>query len=162
MDVQSEYKAIIDGLMDRLETLRDAGVVFIPKNRRELVLLFIRDTPELDAPSLTRMIEAMGLKPEEVYITNALAANKPQLDEEIKKVSPKVIVTLGPKSALSLLDSEDVAVLRGRFHEYKGFKVMSSYDPASIVGKEDLRQKTWADMKLVMKELGVNGQKKSR
>lgn len=159
MDVQSEYNAIIDGLMDRLETLRDAGVAFIPKNRCKSVLLFLRDGPTLDVDGLTKMIEAMGFKPEEVYITHALAADKPQLDEEIKKVSPKVIVTLGPKAALSLLDSEDVAGLRGRFHEYKGFKVMPSYDPASIVGKKDLRQKTWADMELVMKELGVNGQK---
>lgn len=173
MDVREEYNALIDGVIERLESLRDAGVEYVPKTTYtapdKAGLFIIRDLPP-DAGAqaddvLTAMLTAMGLSREEVYITQAVtndkqtAAVKPSLDEEITKVSPRVIVLLGPMAAMALLGAEDIARLRGRFHDYKGNKVMPSYDPASIIGRKDLRQETWADMQMVMKELEVGEEK---
>lgn len=167
MDVREEYNAIIDGVIERLESLRDAGVEYVPKAACvapvKAALFIIRElAPEAGTQAdnvLTYMLTAMGLSRDTVYITQAdksgqqARADKPGLDEEIAGVSPQVIVLLGPKAAKILLGSEDIATLRGRFHDYNGIKVMPSYDPASIVGRTDLRLETWADMQMVMREL---------
>lgn len=163
MDAIDEYNALIDGVIERLESLRACGVEYLPRKAVESAgkagLFIVRDLPT-DAV-LTAMLTAMGLSREEVYITQAAqsGADKPGLDEEITKIAPRVIVLLGPTAAKALLGSEDVAGLRGRFHDYKGVKVMPSYDPASIIGRKDLRQETWADMQTVMKELEAGEEK---
>lgn len=169
MDAIDEYNALIDGVIERLESLRACGVEYLPRKAVESAgkagLFIVRDLPidaggEADAV-LAAMLTAMGLSREEVYMTQAAqsGADKPGLDEEITKIAPRVIVLLGPTAAKALLGSEDVAGLRGRFHDYKGVKVMPSYDPASIIGRKDLRQETWADMQMVMKELEASEEK---
>lgn len=173
MDAIDEYNALVDGVIERLESMRDAGVEYVPRsvsgNEGKARLFIVRDLPtdaggEAD-DRFAKMIARMGLIREEVYITQALksgpevAANKLSLDEEIKKVSPKVIVLLGPVAVISLLGSEDIAGLRGRFHDYNGIKVMPSYEPTSLAERKDLAWETWADMQMVMKELEAGVEK---
>ncbi|OGQ58639.1 MAG: hypothetical protein A3J24_12120 [Deltaproteobacteria bacterium RIFCSPLOWO2_02_FULL_53_8] len=187
MDAIEEYNALIDGVIERLESLRDAGVEYVPKsiasiidaqvniicaayiqcapnNEKGMARLFFVRGLSTDANGeaddrFKKMITRMGLIRDDVYVTQAfksgpeVTANKLSLDEEIKKVSPRVIVLLGPVAAMSLLGSEDIAGLRGRFHDYNGIKVMPSYEPASLAERKDLIWETWADMQMVMKEL---------
>lgn len=84
-------------------------------------------------------------------------ACKALLERQIEALAPKVIVALGPVAACSILGNPDVKGLRGRFHPFKGIKVMATYDPAGLLEKPALKKETMEDMLLVIDEL-----KKSR
>lgn len=120
---------------------------------------------------LTKIIESIGLKREDVYIANILksrppgnrnplpdeiAACTPYLLKQIDIIKPKVICALGKFAAQTLLDTEmPISRLRGTFYEYHGIKLMPTYHPAYLlrnsVGKKDV----WEDMKKIAKELGL-------
>jgi DNA polymerase len=127
---------------------------------------------------LTKIIESIGLKREDVYIANILksrppdnrnpqpdeiAACTPYLLKQIECIKPKVICTLGKFSSQTLLDTEmPISSLRGKFYEYHGIKLMPTYHPAyllrSSIGKKDV----WEDMKKIAKELGLTIPKKKK
>ena len=122
---------------------------------------------------LTKIIEAMGLKREDVYIANLLKcrppANRAPLPEEIlacrenvrrqiAAINPKVICTLGKFASQMLLKTETtISELRGNFYEYEGIKVMPTFHPAYLLRNPASKKDAWADLKLVMKELGLKG-----
>ncbi len=116
---------------------------------------------------LTRMIEAMGFKRESVYILNSVrcvssgepadedvASCKGFLEEELGALrAAKVVVTLGATALLALLGSRDVGGLRGRFHQFRGLKVMATYGTEELLKDPSLKKYAWEDLKMVMKEL---------
>ncbi len=129
---------------------------------------------------LTKMIAAMGLSRDEVFICNVLkcrppgnrdpAADEilachPYLQEQLAIIEPKVLVALGaPASKTLLRTAERIGKLRGRFHEYhpSGIEgvgpvipVMPTYHPAYLLRNANEKTKAWADLQMVMKLLGL-------
>ena len=120
---------------------------------------------------LTRMIEAMGLKREEVYICNVVKCRPPNnrtpepdemstceqfLFKQIRSIQPEVIVCLGATAAKSILKTKNsLTSLRGKFHIYSGSKLMVTYHPAALLRNPHFKKPAWEDMQSVMKELGL-------
>ncbi len=118
---------------------------------------------------LTKIIEAMGLKREDVYIANILKCrppnNRPPLPEEISAcrdvvkrqvaiIKPKVICTLGKFASQTMLNTETpISQLRGNFAEYEGVKVMPTYHPAYLLRNPADKKLVWQDMKKIKKLL---------
>ena len=114
---------------------------------------------------LTRMIEAMGLQREEVYIANVIkcrppnnrdplpeeiAQCEPYLIQQIEMVSPVVICTLGRFAAQTLLKTTDsMGRLRGRVFDYCGVKLVPTYHPAALLRNAQWKRPTWEDLKRV-------------
>ncbi len=120
---------------------------------------------------LTKIIEAMQLKRDEVYILNALkcrpSQNRTPVPEEIENCHPFVakqlsvlqphyIVCLGAVAVRSLLGSTlSVGSLRGRFHHYRQAKVLVTYHPSYLLRNESAKKLVWQDMQMLMQELGL-------
>ncbi len=120
---------------------------------------------------LTRIISAMGLSRNDVYICNILKcrppgnrnpkpdeihACEPFLIKQIQAIQPEVICALGTFAAQTLLKKEvPITALRGRFHSYQGIKVMPTYHPAYLLRNERAKKLVWEDMQMVMKTLGI-------
>lgn len=119
---------------------------------------------------LTRMIEAMGYRRDEVYIANVvkcrppgnrdpepdeIAACEPFLKGQIAAVRPKVVVALGRFAVQTLLrDATPITKQRGRWRDYEGVKLMPTFHPAYLLRNPPEKAKAWQDLQLVMKELG--------
>jgi DNA polymerase len=118
---------------------------------------------------LTRIIEAMGLKRDDVYIANVIKCRppgnrNPEPDEvetcepflfgQIDAVKPHVIVALGKFATQALLRSADpISRLRGRVFEYRGAKLIPTFHPAYVLRNPSAKREVWDDMKLVMRLL---------
>lgn len=115
---------------------------------------------------LTKIIESIELKREQVYIANVIKCRPPGnrnpepvevetcspfLLRQIETVQPKVIVALGTFSAQMLLQSDaPISRLRGRFHDYRsGIKLMPTFHPAYLLRSPDRKREVWEDMKMV-------------
>jgi DNA polymerase len=119
---------------------------------------------------LTRMIEAMGCRRDEVYIANVvkcrppgnrnpepeeIEACEPFLRAQIAAIGPKVIVSLGKFAAQTLLrDTTPITRLRGRWSHYGGVKLMPTFHPAYLLRSPEEKKKAWEDLQAVMAELG--------
>jgi DNA polymerase len=119
---------------------------------------------------LTKMIEAMGYRREEVYIANVVKCRPPEnrnpepdemdacepfLRRQIAAVRPRVIVALGKTAVQALLrDPTPISRLRGRWARYEGVPLMPTFHPAYLLRSPDEKKKAWEDLQLVMKELG--------
>ena len=117
---------------------------------------------------LTKIIEAMGMSREEVFICNVLkcrppnnrdpqpgevAECEPYLKRQIEIVRPKIICTLGRIAAQVLLkSSESMGRMRGRLHEYEGIPVICTYHPAALLRNASWKRPTWEDMKWLRRE----------
>jgi len=149
----------------------------------EAHLVFVGEAPGADEDAqgepfvgkagqlLTKMIEAMGLRRDDVYICNTvkcrppnnrnpepdeLEACEPFLKGQLGAVKPEAIVTLGKFAAQSLLrDSTPITRLRGRWREYQGIPVMPTFHPAYLLRSPGEKGKVWEDLKQVMKRLGL-------
>jgi DNA polymerase len=118
---------------------------------------------------LEKIIGAIGLKREDVYIANVVKCRppgnrKPERDEsgtceqflfrQIASVDPKVIVCLGATAMESLLGLKGgITRLRGQFYDYRGKKVMATFHPAYLLRDPSKKREVWEDMKLVRDEL---------
>jgi DNA polymerase len=114
---------------------------------------------------LTKIIEGIGLKREEVCIGNInrcrppgnrqpvpaeTAACRPFLLREVAVVRPKVIVVLGNTATQNLLDIKTpISKLRGNFQDYFGVKVMPTFHPAYLLRDPHKKREVWEDMKKV-------------
>ena len=119
---------------------------------------------------LTKMIEAMGFRREDVYIANVvkcrppgnrnpepdeIEACEPFLRAQISAVQPKVIVALGKFAAQTLLrDTTPITRLRGGWRAYEGVRLMPTFHPAYLLRSPEEKKRAWEDLQLVMKELG--------
>lgn len=119
---------------------------------------------------LTKMIEAMGYRRDEVYIANVvkcrppgnrnpepdeIEACEPFLRAQIEAIGPKVLVALGKFAAQTLLrETTPITRLRGRWFSYGGVRLMPTFHPAYLLRSPEEKKKAWEDLQLVMKELG--------
>ena len=121
---------------------------------------------------LTDMItKGMRLKREDVYICNILrcrppgnrnpepkeaVACRPFLDRTLEILNPKYICCLGAIAAQNLLATEEtIGNMRGTVYDYHGIKVVCTYHPAYLLRSPDAKVKTWEDLKLLMKVMGI-------
>jgi DNA polymerase len=114
---------------------------------------------------LTKIIEAIELRRDDVYIANVIKCRppgnrNPEPDEvlvcepflfrQIDIVQPKVIVALGKFAAQSLLRTDTpITKLRGRVHAFRGAQLVPTFHPAYLLRSPDKKRETWEDMKLV-------------
>jgi DNA polymerase len=114
---------------------------------------------------LTKIIEAMGMTRDEVFIANVLMCRPPQnrnpepdeviacqpfLERKIEAIRPKVLVGLGKFGAHWLLKTaEPITRLRGRLGRYNGIAVMPTYHPAYLLRNPGAKKEVWEDMKVV-------------
>lgn len=117
---------------------------------------------------LTRIISAIGLRREEVYITNIIkcrpphnrnpqraeiATCEPFLKKQLEIIQPRIICALGTFAAQTLLETDEkISHLRGRFHVYGGIKVMPTYHPAFLLRNPHRKREAWEDMKKIQGE----------
>ena len=118
---------------------------------------------------LTKIIEAMGIKRDDVYICNILKCRPPQnrnplpeeiyacidyLYSQIDMIRPIVICGLGNFASQTLLGTEiPISKLRGKWHEYRGIKFMPTYHPAYLLRNPQDKKLVWEDMKKIIKEI---------
>ena len=118
---------------------------------------------------LTRIIVAMGLQRQDVYICNILkcrppdnrnprpeeiAACEPFLIRQLRAIQPKIICALGTFSAHTLLKTDvPISLLRGRFHSYQGIPLMPTYHPAYLLRNPGAKRQVWEDVQKIMKAL---------
>ncbi len=148
-------------------------------------LMFIGEAPGADEDAkgepfvgragqlLTRIIDAMGFRREDVFIGNINRCRPPgnrapkinEADEcrpfllrEIEIVKPEVIVVLGNTACQNLLNTkEGISKLRGNFQDYFGLKVMPTFHPAYLLRDPSKKKFVWEDMKQVMEFLNGDG-----
>jgi uracil-DNA glycosylase family 4 len=122
---------------------------------------------------LNNMIQAMGLKREEVYIANIVKCRPPAnrvpepveantcdqfLLQQIDVVQPQVIVALGSTAAMYLLGvKQSLSALRGRWHSCRGAKLAVTYHPAFLLRDPGMKGEAWKDLQRVMAEMGLKG-----
>jgi len=118
---------------------------------------------------LTRIITAMGLKRQDVYICNILKCRppgnrnprpeeiitcEPFLIKQLQAINPKVICALGTFAAHTLLKTDvPITVLRGKFHTYHGRQLMPTYHPAFLLRNPAAKKQVWEDVQKIMKVL---------
>jgi uracil-DNA glycosylase family 4 len=117
---------------------------------------------------LTRIIEAIELTREEVYIANIVKCRPPNnrdpkpdeiktclpfLLKQLEVIKPRIICCLGTFAARTLLGTEErISTLRGRFHVYHGAKLMPTYHPAFLLRNPHFKRDVWEDMKMIRDE----------
>jgi len=160
----------------KLHTLGRRQIVFGVGNP-EADLMFVGEAPGGDediqgepfvgraGQLLTKIIEAIALKREDVYIANVIKCRppgnrNPEPDEveqcepflfrQIEIVKPKVIVALGKFAAQTLLRTLDpISRLRGRVYDFRGAKLIPTFHPAYLLRNPSSKREVWEDMKLV-------------
>lgn len=160
----------------KLHTLGRTQIVFGTGNPNA-DLMFVGEAPGADEDEqgvpfigragqlLTKIIEAIGLTRDDVYIANVIkcrppgnrnpepdeiAECEPFLIRQIESVRPKVIVALGTFAAHALLRTEQpISRLRGTFYDYHGAKLLPTFHPAYLLRSPDRKRDVWDDMKKV-------------
>lgn len=114
---------------------------------------------------LNKIIEAIGLTREQVYIANIVKCRPPNnrdpqpdevaacrgyLERQIELVAPRVIVALGRVAAQTLLGNDlPLGRMRGQWFEFQGTRLRVTYHPAALLRNQALKRPTWEDMQLV-------------
>lgn len=211
-ETREEAQALLDRLRARYEAdaphrgfVTDHHSIVFGEGNPKARLMFIGEAPGAEEDRtgrpfvgragqlLDRMIQAMGLRREDVYICNVLKTRPPNnqtptieearlcapyLREQIRIVSPDVIVTLGlPATRLLLETNASMREMRGRWAEYprrgefesgsdpldagagRTYAVMPTYHPAFLLRSytPENRSKVWSDLRKVMDRLGLEG-----
>src|SRR4051812_12418296 len=147
-------------------------------------LMFVGEAPGADEDAqgkpfvgragqlLTKMIEAMGMKREEMIIGNVnrcrppgnrqptleeAAICRPFLFREIASIQPEIIVVMGNTALRNLLEvREGITRVRGKFQDFRGIKVMPTFHPAYLLRDPSKKRETWEDLKMVRDYLDNN------
>jgi uracil-DNA glycosylase family 4 len=143
----------------------------------EAQLMFVGEAPGADEDEqglpfvgragqlLTKIIEAIDLKREDVYIANVIKcrppANRPPEPDEIATceaflfrqidtIKPRVIVALGTHAAHTLLKTDaPISRIRGKQHDFRGAILIPTFHPAYLLRSPERKRDVWEDMKLV-------------
>ncbi len=121
---------------------------------------------------LTKIINAIELDREDVYITNIVkcrppgnrdplpeeaGACHPYLSEQIRLIQPKIICTLGRHASQVILKTtESISRLRGKFHSINGIMIMPTYHPAYLLRNASGKRPVWEDMQKIRDYLKEN------
>ncbi len=114
---------------------------------------------------LTKIIESIKLRREEVYIANIVKCRPPQnrnpehdeiqscnpfLTKQIRVIQPKIICALGTFAAQTLLKTDTkISDLRGKIFDLEGTKVIPTYHPAFLLRNPERKREVWEDMKKI-------------
>jgi DNA polymerase len=125
---------------------------------------------------LTQMIEAMGLRREDVYICNVVKCRPPEnrlpekdeiatcspfLLRQLAAIQPKVICCLGACAAQTLLETnQGISRFRGQWFDFRGAKLISTYHPAYLLRNPSAKSEVWKDLQNVMAFLGLQPKRK--
>jgi uracil-DNA glycosylase len=120
---------------------------------------------------LTQMIEAMGLRREDVYICNVVKCRPPEnrlpekdeiatcspfLMRQLAVIGPKVICALGSCASQTLLQTtEGISRFRGEWFDFRGSKFIATYHPAYLLRNPGAKGEVWKDLQKVMAVLGL-------
>jgi uracil-DNA glycosylase family 4 len=174
--------ATLDAIAERIRTTQCCGLC---RGRTNAVpgegnpaaqLMFIGEGPGATEDALGRpfvgqagklldeIIQAIGLRREDVYITNIvkcrppqnrkplpdeMAACMPYLHRQIALIRPKVIVALGGTAGEALLNSrKSLGELRGKVHSYGGIPLVATYHPAALLRNPNWKKPTWDDVRI--------------
>ena len=176
--IESRTKACV--LCRELSRCRHSVVFGVGNPRAEL--MFIGEAPGADEDAqgepfvgragqlLTKIIEAMGCRREDVYISNVLKCRPPQnrtplpdevtnclpyLLSQIELIQPKVIVALGATALRALLDVQlGITKMRGNWYTFRDIPIMPTFHPAYLLRNPAAKREVWTDMKAVLKKLG--------
>ena len=175
-------------------TVRDCQACRLHEGRRQVVfgtgnpaadLVFVGEAPGRDediqgepfvGPAgqlLTRIIQAIGLSRQDVYILNVIkcrppqnrnplpdevAACRPIIEKQLACLQPRVICALGTFAAQALLRTDErISRLRGRFHPLGDILVRPTFHPAYLLRNPQDKRKVWEDMQDIQRELGLPG-----
>jgi len=181
-----DLPGVQETLVQVREELGDCRRCKLSPTRRNIVfgsgnpkaeLMFVGEAPGADEDAqglpfvgragqlLTKIIEAIDMKREDVYICNILKCRPPEnrnpendeisscepfLFRQIASVKPKVICALGTFGAQTLLRTrEPISRLRGYFMEYRGAKLLATFHPAYLLRNPNEKRKVWEDMKKI-------------
>jgi DNA polymerase len=164
----------------KLHTLGRKQIVFGVGNP-EADLMFVGEAPGADEDDqgipfvgragqlLTKIIEAIDLRRDDVYIANIIKCRPPQnrnpepdevascepfLFRQVDIIKPKVIVALGKYAAQTLLRSEaPISRLRGKTFDYRGATLIPTFHPAYLLRNPSSKREVWEDMKLAKRLL---------
>src|SRR5713226_4218614 len=166
-----------NGNCTRCPLCHDRTNVVHTEGNRKARLMFVGEAPGADEDAqarpfvgragqlLTKIIEAIGLKREEVLIGNVnrcrppdnrpptleeVSMCKPFLLREIAAARPEVIVVMGNTALRNLLEvREGITRVRGKFQDFRGIKVMPTFHPAYLLRDPSRKRETWEDLKKV-------------
>lgn len=135
---------------------------------------------------LTKIIGAMGLSRDDVYIANVLKCrpdmrpnapgNRPPTAEEMQRclpylreqiaiIQPRIIVALGKTAMAGLTGADEpMGAMRGRWFSFENIPLLATYHPSYLLrnGSNTEKRKVWEDMMLVMEKLGMPISEKQR
>lgn len=160
----------------KLHQLGRSQVVF-GVGHPEAQLMFVGEAPGADEDEqgvpfvgragqlLTKIIEAIELTRDQVYIANVIKCRPPQnrnpepdevetcepyLFRQVDAIRPKVIVALGKFGAQTLLKTDEpISRIRGRVFDFRGSKLIPTFHPAYLLRNPPAKREVWEDMKLV-------------
>lgn len=113
---------------------------------------------------LTRILSAIGLTRAQCYLTNTvkmistgeeltpdvLNIFTPYLHRELAAVKPKIVIAFGNTPTRALLNTKKgITSVRGEFHDYRGMKLMPTFNPAYLLRDPTKKREVWEDMKQV-------------
>ena len=185
-----EKRRELEVLRSAVEACRQCGLcetrtnVVFGAGKSDARLIFVGEAPGRDEDKqgepfvgragkvLTKMIAAMGLKREEIYIGNILKCRPPDnrtptLEEmavclphilrQIKIIQPEVVCALGATALKGLLSDPRASIgrMRGKFIAWQGIKLMPTYHPAYLLRSPGEKHKTWEDLQKIVAELGL-------
>ena len=120
---------------------------------------------------LTKIIQSIGLKREDVYICNILKCRPPgnrtplpaemleckgYVLRQLEIIRPKIICTLGGVATQALLQKkEGITRLRGHFYDFGPSRLIPTFHPAYLLRDASKKREVWEDMKTIKKELGI-------
>jgi uracil-DNA glycosylase len=118
---------------------------------------------------LTKIIESIELKREDVYICNVLKCRPPEnrnpepdevascnpfLRKQLAAVRPKIVCCLGTFAAQTVLQTAaPISRLRGKFFDLDGMRVIATFHPAYLLRSPEKKREVWEDMKQIRAEL---------
>jgi DNA polymerase len=172
------------------EELGDCTRCKLHKTRTQIVfgvgnpkasLVFVGEAPGADEDAqgepfvgragqlLTKIIEAMGMRREDVYICNIIkcrppnnrtpeadeiVACQPFLLKQLQAIGPKFICALGGPASQTLLQTkESISRLRGKFYDFHGIPLLPTFHPAFLLRNPNEKKTVWEDMKLLMRRM---------
>ena len=182
-------------LAELAASVKDCQACRLHEGRRQVVfgtgnpaadLVFVGEAPGRDediqgepfvgaaGQLLTRIIQAIGLTRQDVYILNVIkcrppqnrnplpdevAACRPIIEKQLACLKPRVICALGAFAAQTLLQTDErISRLRGRFHPMGDILVRPTFHPAYLLRNPQDKRKVWEDMQDIQRELGLPGQ----
>jgi DNA polymerase len=144
-------------------------------------LMFVGEAPGFDEDKqglpfvgragqlLTKIIESIDIKREDVYICNVLKCRPPDnrnpepdevmscnpfLKKQLATIQPKIVCCLGTFAAQTVMQTAaPISRLRGKFHDLDGMRVIATFHPAYLLRSPEKKRDVWEDMKQIRAEL---------